>query len=176
MFLSPAPRRQQKPTEKHMSTDKTGSKSSATQQQPTHRNPPPPPPPSKNEGKIVENGAVASESSPVVEIKREAPASVAAPAAPAAPASPVVIVAGQLTREQKLALFQAAFEAEKQVKAAEAAVEAAALVLSDRIKLIITALDGSQGPWNVLGERDLRARKRGEIAYFLRREESAIDI
>jgi hypothetical protein len=131
------------------------------------KNPPPPPPSNRPEAKPVENGAIET-AAPAVEVRRTFTVET-----PAAAPAPVVIVAGQLTREQKLALFEAAFAAEKEVKKAEEAVKALELVLSDKIKLIIAALDGKQGPWNVLGERDLRARMRGDIAYFLRRDDVA---
>lgn len=115
-------------------------------------------------------------SQPVVEVKRAAEVPPEAPAVvPPAP-QPVVLIAGELTREQKLALFQAAFDAEKAVKEAEKAVDAAALVLSEKIKTLIAALGGSQGPWNVMNEVKLRARFRGELAYFLRDTDKAITI
>jgi hypothetical protein len=155
----------------HMSTDKAKAvqppASTPTTQTRVPTPPPPPPAAIKSEAKPVENGTLAV-SEPVVEVKREI-----AKEPVASPGTPLVIVAGTLTREQKLALFADAFAAEKEVKKAEAAVETAALVLSDKIKLIITALGGKQGPWNVFDERDIRARMRGDIAYFLRRDDAA---
>ena len=139
----------------------------------THKSEPPPPPPARAlEVKAPDSAATpAGKPEPAVEVKRAAPEAAAAPA-------PVILVAGELTREQKLALFAAAFEAEKKVTEAEKAVETAALVLSEKIKTLITALGGKQGPWNVreFNEFGIRARFRNDVAYFLRQTDNVDDI
>jgi hypothetical protein len=81
----------------------------------------------------------------------------------------------ELTPEQKRALFDAVFLAEKAIATAEAAVRDAQKARSARVKELIHGMHGKLGPWRVNGGVMLRARVRGDSAYLLRPDEADVE-